>query len=194
MKINLKEIRQQFLLGDNQFLTHISREYGLYCIRYLCNKHKCDEDEARGIFTDAMMAFRDSIIKEKMDQVRNLKSYLLGTCLNLFQVGLRAEKRKIDKSDSITQHLYDDNPNYLDNIIEKESKTEMKKITHLSFQKLDEGCQKILKLFYIEELTMSEIAKEIGLSSDQVAKTTKFRCYKKWVAYAIDLKKKVYVD
>lgn len=46
---------------------------------------------------------------------------------------------------------------------------------------LGDKCQNIIKLFYLNKLTMEEIASEMGFASAGVAKTIKGRCYKKLI-------------
>ena len=49
--------------------------------------------------------------------------------------------------------------------------------------KLSERCQKIIIAYYIDGLTMREIATYLGLSSGDVAKTLKSRCFKTLLNY-----------
>ena len=143
---------------------------------------------------DAVLNFREQVVQKKLNRLSNPKSYMLGTCINLYKLTVRNESRKNIKRDDIEQELYLGNPNYLDRTIEQESESEVMNIALESFDKLDKNCQEILRLFYVEGLKMAEIGKVVGLANDKVAKTTKSRCYKKWLELASRLKKKYYAD
>lgn len=46
-------------------------------------------------------------------------------------------------------------------------------------EKLDSKCQEILKLYYFDKMSHSNIAEKLGLSNEGIAKQKKFRCIKK---------------
>ena len=190
MKINLEEARDQFLSGNHQLLALISEEYGLYCIRYLTSKHICSQDEARDCFGDAIIVVRDAIVSQKVEEISNVRSYLLGICLNLYRKGIEKEQKKADKVDEIRSMLYEDNSNYLDEVIARENDVELNRMVIESFRELSEGCRSILHLYYVDGLKMVEIAKQLNMASVNVAKTTKSRCYKKWMEIVDKFKNK----
>jgi len=194
MRIDPAKLKNEFLSGHASFLKDVSAEYGLYCVRYLCSKHKCQESDARGIFTDALIAFRESIITGKVTEVKNLRSYLLGMCLNIFQLQLRKERRKSEKYIEIKRSLYLEEANYLDKTIEVETHDSLKRLVIKSLSVLDQSCQEIIRYFYVDGLSMNTIAAKMGFASSHVAKTTKSRCFKKWVKVVEELKQRNYVD
>ena len=56
---------------------------------------------------------------------------------------------------------------------------EAKKQTIRIFSAIGEGCKEILRLFYFEKRSMSEIAEIMGHKSEAVSRTTKKRCLEK---------------
>jgi len=187
MHVNLVALRAEFLSGNNSFLETVSDRYSLYCIRYMSSKHACSREQAQDIFIEAVLEFRKGVINRQIKDVKNVRSYLLGTCLNKFQKELRSKKRDTEKYAEIKEHLYQKSPNFLDSTIEAEYKQELTEITLKSFNQLDKPCQELLRLFYVSGLSMKEIAEEMDFASDKVAKTTKSRCYKKWIAELVRL-------
>jgi len=190
MIIDLGELRSELILGESKHLLQISKSYGPPCIRFLYSKHKCDEESAREIFTDALLIFRDSVIQNKVKEVKNLQNYLIGICMNVFRRNLRENKRKIDKVEDVRRELYGEESNYLERTIEKEMFQGNLQLTMKTFRQLDLSCQEILRLYYVEELSMKEIANELGLASNDVAKTKKSRCYRRWLQYVDELTQK----
>ena len=61
-------------------------------------------------------------------------------------------------------------------------KAKLKSICYSAMEKLDSKCRKIIIAYYIDRLTMKEIATYMNLSSGDVAKTLKSRCYKKLIS------------
>lgn len=65
------------------------------------------------------------------------------------------------------------------NVIEYLSRIEKYKNLHHLIHQLGSQCKQVLTWFYFEELSMKEIAKRSGYSSEQVAKNKKSACLKK---------------
>jgi len=172
----------------------LSDKFGHFSIEYLISKNNCTKELAEDIFSEAMLNFRDQVIYQKVTKLKNPKNYLLGICLNLFRNHLRSEKRFTDKKFQIKRQLYSSNPNYLEQIISIENDQEKKVIAIDSFEQLDEKCREILRLFYVEELKMKEIATIMQFANDKVAKNKKSVCYKKWREIAFKSKKKHHAE
>ena len=68
--------------------------------------------------------------------------------------------------------------NYDTSIEDLERNEGLVALSKKAFSLLTERCQKIITAYYIYNLSMKEIAAELELSSGDVAKTLKSRCYK----------------
>jgi len=103
---------------------------------------------------------------------------LLTICLNLARNEKYQQQRKSKKEDAVRLLLYDNNHNVSE---DKGIKAERIKVCKAALKTLSDRCQKILVLYYVHHLKMKEIAEELALSSGDVAKTLKSRCYKSWM-------------
>ena len=56
----------------------------------------------------------------------------------------------------------------------------LEKVNKKAFNSLSIHCQTILKYFYVEKISMAEIADNLILANANSVKVTKARCYKKW--------------
>lgn len=65
-------------------------------------------------------------------------------------------------------------------IVQELIETEQSKLFWSVFHKMGEACQQVLRLFFIEELSLREIATEMGYKY-QYAKKKKYTCYHKLV-------------
>ena len=57
--------------------------------------------------------------------------------------------------------------------------SDLQELLTKQFIKLDENCQKILQLFYYDNLSMAIIAERTGYTNADNAKTQKYRCIQK---------------
>ena len=57
--------------------------------------------------------------------------------------------------------------------------SDLQELLAKQFIKLDENCQKILQLFYYDNLSMAIIAERTGYTNADNAKTQKYRCIQK---------------
>ena len=62
---------------------------------------------------------------------------------------------------------------------EDHAELDMIRIVEKFFTKLDQGCQRLLRMYYYDSKSMKQIMADFGLGSEQAAKTKKFRCMKK---------------
>lgn len=194
MKIDVQQLRKDFLEGDNYFMEVISEKFGTYCIEYLCTNYNCSQNVAHDLFIDTIIDLRERIIQEKVAQIVNLKSYLLGSCINSFKLLIRQERRKFDNKEEIKTRFYSNDLNYLENRMKSERQKELEEIMLKTFRQLGKKCQVILRLYYLEGHKMDEIADILDLASSDVAKTLKSRCYKKWLDLITALRKKYHTD
>ncbi len=177
MEPRLKEIRSDLLSGENDFLAKVYGNCATYCKGYLVTKKKCNSQLAEDIFNESILILRKNIIEEKVIELSSLRGYLVGICSNVHNQLLSKARRDEDKQEQVKLHLYEMNLGLEEDQIHQLEI--MADISANSLHAIDEKCQKILKHFYFDGLTMSEIADTMGFASQNVAKTMKSRCYKK---------------
>ena len=171
--------------GDNSVLKTFYENHGRYCVQKLVAENQCSLEDAEDIFIEAIMELREKLITGKTTEISNPRAYLYKTCHNMFLVRLKLDQRKRKKLSEIERFYYgsryqvDQTDAYDPRLLE---------ITIIAWNTLSEKCKDILNYFYIEKLVMSEIAKLMGLSNANVAKSTKSRCYKNFVTKAFEIK------
>jgi len=189
MESRIQEIRTELLLGDNSFLAKVFTECEAYCKGFLVNKKSCPQQDVSDIYNEAILVLRENILKGKIQELTNLKSYLVGICLNIHYQSINKSKRIGAKEETVRLHFYEMNYSIDEN---QEYQIElMKEIGQRSLDSLDKKCYTLLKLFYFDALSMKEISEFMGFASANVAKTMKSRCYKKLMGAAQNLIKKV---
>jgi len=172
----LIELRRQLINGDNALLKDYYLQHKKDIVNFLLIKKYCNKESAEGHFADAIIVLRNNVVSKKIETLTNLKSYLISICVNLSRNENYKKKRK---EDQVRLLLHEKNYNINDKWDVKSERIEICKKALLT---LSAKCQKILFGFYVHNLTMKDIAVELGLSSSDVAKTLKSRCYKSWMA------------
>jgi len=107
--IDLKELRNSLLKGENGGLKEIFTTYKSDCVNFLRTKNVTNSDLASDHFTDAIMVLRENIISGKLTEITNLKNYLLTVCLNLARNERYVEQRRSKKESQVRLLLYDNN-------------------------------------------------------------------------------------
>lgn len=173
MNLDLKELVQHLKRNDNTCLKTIFLEHGNYCTKNLIKKTNCSVEDADDIFIDAIINFRERLLCDKIEYLTNIRAYLFSTCYNMWLVKYRKSKQHESHAEDI-RSFYKDSANTSD--LDKE---ELYTLANNAISTLGDKCQTIIRLFYLNKLTMTEIAEEMGFAGAGVAKTIKARCYKK---------------
>lgn len=171
---SLQEYRELFMKGDNSLLKHLYVRFHDDVLNVLKSKRLCRPQDTEGYFHEALIQFYERIAEGKLEEVSSVKNYLIGICINLVKRE-NTHKLKIEKKiDNVRLHLY----NNYDYTSTASTKGVMMKKVKAALSTLSEKCQTIIIAYYLDRLTMKEIACYLGLSSGDVAKTLKSRCFK----------------
>ncbi len=140
---------------------------------YVMNNSGSRQD-AEDMFQEVVVAFIDLVQKDKFRGESTVKTFLFSlnryTWLNELKRRGRALAREEkyekgqDKVELDTGHL----------IADREGKAEVVRLV----EELGETCQKILLLFYYENLSMKEILETMHYENEQVVRNKKYKCLK----------------
>lgn len=135
-------------------------------------KNSGQEADALDIFQEGLLCLWTNIQSGKfqLQAHTRISTYLYTLCRNLWISKLR----KVKPTTSLEgQQFAEENKGEA----ETEKFEQIKKLEQL-FQKLDEGCQKMLKLFYYQKESLRLIAEKMGIT-EKSAKNNKYRCMQK---------------
>lgn len=175
-KASVSEVRDELIRGNNDTLGELYLECKPYCKAYFNKTFRLQEADFEDIYVEAILVLRKNIIREKVNSFNSIKSYVLTICINHYK------KLKSDKSKA--QNKYEEFKSliYIDH---SEERDDLKDV-YINYAKtalngLSKKCKEILTYYYIYDMSMAEISENLGFSSSDVAKTSKSRCYKKWI-------------
>ncbi|MEQ8476071.1 MAG: sigma-70 family RNA polymerase sigma factor [Fulvivirga sp.] len=175
----LNHLRAEMLGGNNSGLSKIFESCAEYCIRGLMKKTNITKEDAEDILIESVMNFREKLIDKRLSYITNIKAYIFKTCYNMYLARIETEKRWRRKMSDIERFYYD-----TDMSDKGDFDHERMNATKHAWSQLSEKCRDIISYFYIDKLSMTEIAELLNLGNADVAKTSKSRCYKKFVIEA----------
>jgi RNA polymerase sigma factor (sigma-70 family) len=163
------EIYEGIVRKDNRTFLWLYRQNEGRILNLVQNNNG-NEDDARDIFQEGLVALWTNISKGKFDLNGQAKisTYLFTLCRNLWISKLRKNKKMFS---------LDDNPGVeiADEVNDMEEQYEKVKTLEDHFAKLGEACQQLLSLFYYKKASLKEIADLMGIT-DKTAKNNKYRC------------------
>lgn len=157
-------------------------------VNYLRKNFILSYDEAMFIYTEVWIAVRENIRRGRVEAGTKWKAYILRMGWNQANnIATRRQyieyiddekfnrgefERKYTEERAADQSIYED--------------PELQAVLAAELSYIPDPCNKILKLYYFDELSMKEIADAMNYSSANSAKTTKNRCMDKLKARMIN--------
>jgi RNA polymerase sigma factor (sigma-70 family) len=170
------ELIQRIKEGDEKVLKDFYLEYRNQFIAYALKKYNLDIEILKEIYQDAVLAFRNNIIEEKLLELTcKPKTYLFQIGNNLIGKELRKRKSEV----AMPEYLENSCPDNEADLFSKMNLNELQRVVKDEMNKLGEKCFKVLYLFYFERMRMEMIAQQLNYGSVDSAKSTKHQCFQK---------------
>ena len=132
-------------------------------------KNSGDEDEAKDVFQEALIIFFEQAKKADFELTCSANTYVHAIAKNLWRSRLREKGKKVSSEVE----------NTVDVSVEVEAYQEEEKLygyLDKVILQLSEKCQAVFKHFYFLKKSMREIARDLNFSSENAAKTQKYKC------------------
>ena len=170
-----------FLDSDARTLDGIRRGdetalVGLYsanrrAITALVMRNNGTADDAEDVLQDALIILWERVRAGRYEHTAALGSFLYATARNLWLRRL-ARARREQPTDMQDDTVAREDPSPLDRMVDDEQLGAV----HSALDKLGDPCRTLLILFYWEEASMDEIARQLGLANASTAKSKKYQC------------------
>lgn len=160
--------------NDIAFLMLYKSAFPAVKIFVLDNNGK--EADAEDVFQDGMIALWDNVTQDRFQLQKDVKvgSYLIKICKYRWLERLKSSDFKRSVTLTSTIENEDSDSNALNDLISTEEINQLER----KLGRLGEKCQTILKLYYYEKKSMSEIADVLMMQPSSV-KNEKYRCMEK---------------
>ncbi len=165
----LNDLEAGDLFLNNRAIRYLYKVYYPMALKFVKANRGTDED-VNDVFQESLIAFYENIKNQKFRGDSTIKTYIYSTIRNNWFSKLKKSKPEI-------------------NIEDFEFKTdEQKKVDRETLELLKEilnrtgdSCRRILKYYYYDNLSMRDIMREMDFSSEQSAKTQKYKCMQKMI-------------
>lgn len=140
-------------------------------VKYICINNG-DEEEAKDIFQDAVVALFTTVKLGKFEEGKDVNGFLFFVSRNLWINRIKKRNKQMDLS-YLPIPLTEENP--LAVVITDEKRNVIAQV----LGKTGAKCKQILTHVIYDNYTMKEIAKIMDFSGEDVAKSTHYRCKQK---------------
>ena len=157
----------------NRAFRYLYKMYYPMALRFVLQNNG-DEDEAADLFQDVLIGFYQNIKKHKFRGDSSIKTYLYSMVRNLWMVRLKRIMKTVNINDEhqFLKQAGQENPG---------SQEALHKMVESILKDVGPKCSELLKRYYFDNLSMSEIAAQIGFDNENSAKTQKYKCMKKLI-------------
>jgi len=149
-----------------------------WLVQYIC-KDNGDVQAAEDVFQETLILFDRNIRENRFQGGSNLQTYFLGIGKQYWFNRQRGIKPQPLEQQPEQPHQETPENLYLT--------TERQNMIHEILEQIGEHCKKVLSLYKLS-LSNEEIARELGLSSPELAKKYAYRCREKFKTYVLTRK------
>ncbi len=151
----------------------------LYAVNYFklesyILRNKGSKEDAEDVIQETMVAFINIVQQGKFKGESSIATFLGAIARNIWLEKLRKLKAEMQKRENWKNS---NTTSFIDLNLELQRKEATDLIAQL-FIHLGETCQKLLKLFYFEELPMKDILPLMAYENEQVLRNKKAKCMK----------------
>jgi RNA polymerase sigma factor (sigma-70 family) len=155
----------------NEAILFIYRQYSQTVSSFLIG-YGASEQDADDVFQETVIAFINIVQQGKFRMEASIKTFLVSVARNIW----RNEMKKRQRTDFREQRFELGRAQNEDGINEMINESEKKRQLRDLVFKLGEPCQKLLMLFYYENLSMKEMLNYLPYENEQVVRNKKYKC------------------
>lgn len=130
------------------------------------------EQDADDVFQETVVAFIDSVKKGKYRQESSIKTFLASVAKHVWFNDLKKKERAGFREKQYESARDQQEQDISHQIGDLEQKQQLRDL----LAQLGDACQKILQLFYYENLPMKEIVDHLPYENEQVVRNKKHKC------------------
>jgi len=131
------------------------------------------QDDAEDMLQEALVVLWERVRSGRFEYTAKLDTFVFATVKNMWMRRLFRKRREVPERENAGEKP-DDALSALEDMITREES----RIVREALDEIGEPCQKLLLLFYWEELPMDEIASRLGFANAETAKSKKYQCKK----------------
>lgn len=165
-------ILQGLASQDEEALESLYDDYFPMISRMVTDNHG-STDDARDLFQEGLIVLYEKARDPEFVLACKLKTYLYAVCRHLWLKQLHQRQKQFLVSANGTEDIPGNLEEDLETHREKEGRF---RIMGEALEKLGQPCRSLLEHFYVQQLSMQEIAEKFGYTNPENAKTQKYKC------------------
>ena len=178
--MNSKDIIQSILNKEDKFLNKLYLEYRKQFLFWATSDYHISKEDAKDLFQDSMVIFVMKIQNGELTELNStLKTYIYGIGKQLIK---NKTKTKYNREYRQSQYYARS-----DKYHEIEVEDEQFDMVLAEINSMQNPCKSILHAYYLNSLSLQEIAVSLNYSSGKSVKVQKYRCLK-------TLKDKIFIN
>lgn len=156
---------------DQSTMSELYRAYYPLILNFVVN-NKGDEQDAKDVYQEAFMILIHNIKHEVFKAESKIKTYLYSICRRQWLKELQNRNRYMVG--------YQEHDDYIEFDTDEGQEIDAFRQRYLHMEsclrEIGEPCRSVIKMFYIQNLSMENIADEMGYTNAANAKTQKYKC------------------
>lgn len=167
--------------GNNEAMTALYKKYYNIVLKIVVN-NSGTSDAAQDIYQETIIVLYENALKPGFELNCQLQTYIYSVAKRLWLKQL--------KKNGQTFLMKEDEEGELADVSEDMSfyhqrENDFEKITH-SLESLGEPCATLIKDFYVQKMSMDDIAEKFGYTNADNAKNQKYKCLQRLKKYFFD--------
>jgi RNA polymerase sigma factor (sigma-70 family) len=136
-------------------------------------KNSGTHDDAKDLLQEAIVILWERVHTGRYEHTAKVSTFIYATVRNLWLRRLARARRERPLDADL-----DSTPDEVSSALDKMIETEEAATVAAALDKLGDPCRRLLLLFYWEELSMEQIAGQMGFANADTAKSKKYMCKK----------------
>ena len=166
-----EKIIEGIIRGDNEILKYLYHE-NFRKVRFLITTNNGSEVDAEDIFQETLVVLYRKLRESNYQITSSLNTFIYAVARTMWLKELSSRKLKAEIFDTEDSYISD-----LPDIIDIIEKNDRLKLFREKFEELSADCKKVLNMF-LNNLSIRDITRIMGYSSEQHTKNRQYRCKK----------------
>ncbi|MBK9285462.1 MAG: sigma-70 family RNA polymerase sigma factor [Sphingobacteriaceae bacterium] len=180
---------QQILVGmregDSEVLSALYKKHYNIVLKLVVN-NSGSSDEAADIYQESIIVLYENACKPDFELKCQLQTYIYSVAKRLWLKQLKKKGKSFLMKENDENNIVDVNEDISLHIKKENDFMRIEK----SLEALGEPCATLIKDFYIDQLTMEEIAEKFGYTNADNAKNQKYKCLQRLKKYFFENEEK----
>ena len=158
--------------GDDHVLVELFHQNRRSVASIVLRNHG-SEDDVEDVLQEALVILWERVCNGTFEYQARLSTFIYATAKNIWSRRLSRNRREVSLPDAVSD-VEDNDPDPLEELQENERITAVQR----AMEQIGNPCHDLLLLYYWEERSMEDIARQLGFANADTVKSKKYQCKK----------------